>query len=347
MSVVVVGAGIVGASVAYHLARTGTPVTVIDGASSPAAGATGKSFAWIGDSGGEWPGGAEDLRSSVRADYDRLAAETPDLPLRWTGSITWADNLSRRPDFDRLGQGQRWIDRRQITELEPNLRAAPERALYSAADGAVDPVAMTRTLVRSARELGARVVLGSAVTSMTSNGGRIDGVLSSGEYHAASIVILAAGTSVAALSGQIGVSLPVVASPAFLMRVAAPPGLVRTLIATPDFEARELRHGQLLVTAPNDAGDSSPAHLDRLAAHTLERLRATFSNSDDLRLLDRSLVERPMPENGPLIGYLTPDRSVYVAVTHSAMTLAPTIGRLVAQELTSGTTPTELRRCRP
>ena len=58
-AVVVVGAGVVGASVAYHLARAGAPVTLIDRAAAPAAGATGQSFGWIGDRGGDWPGGEE------------------------------------------------------------------------------------------------------------------------------------------------------------------------------------------------------------------------------------------------------------------------------------------------
>ncbi|WP_279617127.1 FAD-dependent oxidoreductase [Streptomyces regalis] len=63
MPVVVVGAGIVGASAAYHLARCGAPVTLIDRGAAPATGVTGGSFAWIGGCGGDWPGGAEDLRA--------------------------------------------------------------------------------------------------------------------------------------------------------------------------------------------------------------------------------------------------------------------------------------------
>src|SRR6476659_3909004 len=78
--VVIVGAGIVGASVAYHLARRGLPVALIERVPAPAAGVTAASFAWIGDAGGEWPGGAKDLRGSVLLDYRRLEAEVPGGP---------------------------------------------------------------------------------------------------------------------------------------------------------------------------------------------------------------------------------------------------------------------------
>jgi glycine/D-amino acid oxidase-like deaminating enzyme len=54
-----------------------------------------------------------------------------------------------------------------------------------------------------------------------------------------------------------------------------------------------------------------------------------------------------VPAGGPLLGPLTPDGSVYVAVLHSAVTLAPTVGRLIAQELVTGEEMGELRRCRP
>src|SRR5205823_17771 len=48
---------------------------------APARGVTGGSFGWIGDSGRDWPGGGEDLRQYVRADYQILETELPDVHL--------------------------------------------------------------------------------------------------------------------------------------------------------------------------------------------------------------------------------------------------------------------------
>lgn len=318
-------------------------MTLIDRAPSPAAGVTGDSFAWIGGSGGDWPGGAEDLRGSVLANYRRLEAEVPGVAVRWSGSLVWKDTATP------LTPGQYWVERSEIAALEPNLQQLPDRAVYTPTDGGVDPVRAAEALVRAARAHGARVVLGSGVAALNMvAGGRVEGIITPAGFYPATTVVLAAGTGVTAVCGPLGVTLPVAASPAFLMRVAAPPGLVRTILDSPELEVRESRDGHLLVTAPLALaeGDTAPA-LDRLAQRTLERLRALFGGPGPLRLLGYALGRRPMPADGPIVGYVTPDKSTYVAVMHSAVTLAPTVGRLVADELASGTPSAELRRCRP
>ena len=66
-SLVVVGAGIVGASVAYHAARAGAVVTLVD-AGRPGAGVTVDSFAWIGASGVR-TGPAAGLRATATEEY--------------------------------------------------------------------------------------------------------------------------------------------------------------------------------------------------------------------------------------------------------------------------------------
>jgi glycine/D-amino acid oxidase-like deaminating enzyme len=65
--VIVVGAGIVGASVAYHAARGGAAVVLLD-RREPASGVTGDSFAWIGGPGGEVDGSTP-LRHAALDDW--------------------------------------------------------------------------------------------------------------------------------------------------------------------------------------------------------------------------------------------------------------------------------------
>ncbi len=342
--VVVVGAGIVGASAAYHLAREGAAVTLVDRGSAPAGGVTGASFAWIGGHSGHWPGGAEDLRGSVLADHRRLAAEVPGVEVRWTGSLAWTDTSVR------LGDGQYQVGRREIAELEPRLRTPPERAVYTPTDGGVDPCRMTEALVDAARGLGARVVYGSEVTALSTAGGRVTGVVASTGHHPGSTVLLANGADVNALCEPHGVRLPTTASPALSLRLATPPGMVKTILATPEFEAREMRDGHVVMTAPYRDG-LAEAELRAHALRTVVRLREAFGDAEPVRLLGHRVGWRPMPSAGPIVGRLTldghVDGSVHVAVMHSAVTLAPTVGRLVARELVTGELAPELGRCRP
>ena len=87
VDVAVVGAGIVGASIAYHLAARGLSVTILD-AGLPASGATGASFAWIGVS--EVPDiPSAPLRRIAVDEYRRLEREVPELDVTWSGSLAW------------------------------------------------------------------------------------------------------------------------------------------------------------------------------------------------------------------------------------------------------------------
>lgn len=343
---VVVGAGIMGASVTYHLARKGSPVTLIDQSPSPAEGVTNNSFAWFSGTGGDWPGGAEDLRDSVLTDYRRLEAEVHGMAIRWSGSLVWTDTSVRLSKGTQLASGQYWIERNEVAALEPNLEKLPERAIYTLTDGGIDPVQSTEALIHAARALGARVVLGSGVSTLKMVEGNVEGVLSSAGFYPASTVIVATGAKVKVLCQPLGVALPIAESPAFWMQVAAPSQLVRTIIASPEFEVRESRDGHLLMTALHKEGASVSA-LKQLARDTLECLRSSFGGSNHLRLLGYGVCMRPMPAGGPIVGYVTSDKSVYVTVMHSGVCLAPTVGRLVANELVVGKPAAELQRCRP
>ncbi|MFD5319145.1 NAD(P)/FAD-dependent oxidoreductase [Streptomyces sp. NPDC127098] len=341
-AVVVVGAGIVGASVAYHLASRRVQVTLLERGPGPGTGVTADSFAWVGGSGGDWPGGAEDLREDVLADYRRLEAELPGVTLRRTGSLNWG----LQPDQGaRLGPGQFRVGRSDIAALEPNLRNPPDQAVHIPGDAGVDATGLTAALVAAAEAHGATVRYGTAVTSLHMSGERVAGVLSATGLHPAATVVLTAGTNVPALCGPLPVDLPVAASPAALARITAPPGLVRTIVACPEFEAREVRDGDLVLTLPHV--DGPPALRERAAQDALRRLRAAFRGGDQCRLVGHGTGWRPVPAHGPLIGYANHDRSVYVAVMHSGVTLAPTVGRLVADELVTARPARELLRCRP
>ena len=316
----VVGAGIVGASVAYHAARAGADVTLVD-AGRPGAGVTADSFAWIGASGVR-AGPAAGLRVTATKEYRRLEAELPGLPVTWSGSLSWgaADSAPE------AGPGQQIVDAATVARLEPNLLEPPEWAVWAPGDGAVEPVGVTERLVAGARDHGARVHLDTPVTAVRQDAaGRVVGVETAAGRLAGATVVLAAGVATAALGAPLGIRVPVVPSLATLFRLRAPAGLVRTVVHNRDFDLRQVAPDRLHAAA------DSP---DR----TLAAARSTFRGAANVELLSTRVGVRPMPADGePIIGPVPDVPGLYLAVMHSAVTLAPAVGRVVARELVDGT----------
>ncbi|MEU0693685.1 FAD-binding oxidoreductase [Streptomyces niveus] len=327
---VVVGAGIVGASVAYHAARAGASVTLVD-AGRPGAGVTADSFAWIGAS-GVLEGPAGRLRATATAEYHRLGAELPGLPVNWSGSLRWP----REGSAPTAGIGQTIVDAATVATLEPAVRQPPEWALWAPGDGSVDSVGMTEGLVAGARTHGARVHLDTPVTGVRRDAaGRIAGVETAAGPLSGTTVVLAAGVATAALGASVGVRVPVEPSPSPLFRLSAPAGLVRTLVNTEDFDLRQVAPDRLIAAA------DSPER-------TLAAVRSTFRGAGSVELLSTSIGVRPMPADGaPIIGPVAEVPGLYVAVMHAAVTLAAAVGRLVARELVDGTVEPALSGCRP
>ncbi|WP_306213897.1 NAD(P)/FAD-dependent oxidoreductase [Actinoplanes sp. RD1] len=305
MEVTVVGAGIVGCAVAYELGRAGAAVTVLE-RSSPGSGVTAQSFAWIGGPReGDPPDASTPLRRQVLPGWRRWERDVPGVRVRWHGALTWGGPLRGEV-----------IGAARVRALEPRLRDVPGRAVHLADHGSVDPVAVTRALLRAS---GARVHERTAVSSLP----------------AADMVVLAAGVDTARLCAPLGIDLPVRPSPAVLMRFAAPPGLVRTLVDSPGLEVRQAADGTLLV----------PTAVGADAEQVRRRLVAAFG-TEDVRLLSARVGVRPMPVDGlPLIGPVAP--GVYVAVMHSAITLAPAAAGLIAAEIVHGAQAPELAALRP
>lgn len=326
---VVVGAGIVGASVAYHAARAGAVVTLVD-AGLPGAGVTANSFAWVGASGVR-TGPAAALRATATGEYHRLEAELPGLPVTWSGSLSW-DTADVAPE---AGPGQEIVDAATALTLEPSLRRPPEWAVWAPGDGAVDPVGVTGRLVAGARAHGARVRTETPVTAVhRDTAGRVTGVETTAGLISGATVVLAAGVATAALAASLGVRIPVGPSPATLFRFRAPAGLVRTVVNSPDFDLRQVAEDQLIAAA------DSPER-------TLAAVRATFLGTADVELLSTRVGLRPMPADGePIVGPVAAVPGLYVAVLHSAVTLAPAVGRLIARELLDGVAEPILAGCR-
>lgn len=118
--VVVIGAGIVGASSAYHLADKGAKVILVE-AEDIASGATGASFAWLNTSHPE-PDPIAQLRGSAIKEYRRLETQLPGLEIRWTSALSYSVKAIGALPVSGHQTLAKLVCRSQILDLEPNLK---------------------------------------------------------------------------------------------------------------------------------------------------------------------------------------------------------------------------------
>ncbi|MDF1748472.1 MAG: FAD-binding oxidoreductase [Alphaproteobacteria bacterium] len=348
--VIVVGAGIVGASIAYHLTRNGAAVTLMD-QGDPGYGVTQHAFAWLTLS-----QGANDayrrLRHDSLLDCRRLNGELGDiLPVSWTGSITWGERTDESEQFVRdsaqAGYDVRLVERAEIQRLEPGLKNPPSVAAYAAQEGAVDPVVMTQILVRAAKDAGARVLTSHPVTGLVTSDAKITGVRYAETMLEADCVVLAAGVSTQNLLASIGVAVPIESSPSILARFTSQTALMRRILCGPEFEARQTSETEIIAAEEYIAADGADSP-ENIALRTLDAIRTGLQGGESVTLKSVNVGWRPIPKDGfPVVGFTAPGSGLYVAVTHAGIMLSPVIGRLAATEICDGITVDLLREFRP
>ncbi|WP_447890838.1 NAD(P)/FAD-dependent oxidoreductase [Pseudomonas hormoni] len=343
--VVVIGAGIVGASLAYHLAGKGANVTLVE-AEGIASGVTGSSFAWINTAHPE-PDPIAQLRGSAIKEYRRLETQLPGLKIRWTGALSYSVMASGVLPISGHQASANLVSRSQILDLEPNLKNPPQSALYAAEEGALDAVPATHALIAGAQAYGANILTQTRVLGFVTQSATVTGVETTIGIIDADIVVLAAGTGITKLTDMLGVSLPIEASPAIFIRYKSQPNLVHTLISSPEIEVRQSSDGALLAAEDylDDAMDNQPAAIALRTAKTIQNELHGVVSIDPERAC---IGLRPMPTDGiPIIGYLPKVGGVYVCAMHPGITLAAAVGRLASEEIIDGKTSSALWPCRP
>lgn len=333
--ILVVGAGVVGASIAYHLARAGHAVLVLEQGQA-AGGVTRSSFAWVGVAKSMAPAYFEGLRADAAREFARLERElrTP-FGLRRGGAITWEPSEAATRLFVEehrlLGHGVELLERAEVLSREPGLRDAPEVAALSPTDAGLDPVAFTRALLDEAHAHGARVRYGVAASSLLVEGDRVLGVQTLGGPVLGSTVVLAAGTTTAQLAATAEVAAEVDASPSCLIRFAVPRPLVNGILATPEFEVRQL-HDHTLIAAEDvpEGFDGNPLEL---AVPTHEAIRRLLVGGDQAELIDAAVAGRPVPRSDtPMLGFAPEVSGLYLATAHPAIILSAAIGARAARD---------------
>jgi glycine cleavage system aminomethyltransferase T/glycine/D-amino acid oxidase-like deaminating enzyme len=212
---VIVGGGVIGTSIAYHLAKLGWKDVVLLERHQLTAGTTWHAAGLMVTYGSTSETSTE-LRKYTRDLYARLEAETGQatgfMPI---GFIEVAADADRLEEFRRVAAFNRYcgvdvqeLSPREVGELFPLARVDDiEAGFYVAEDGRVNPVDVTMALAKGARMGGVMIFEAVPATRVLHKQGRVTGVATPLGEIQTDIVVNCAGLWARELAAQNGVAL--------------------------------------------------------------------------------------------------------------------------------------------
>jgi glycine/D-amino acid oxidase-like deaminating enzyme len=343
--VVIVGAGIMGASIGYHLAKRGAHVTILE-KQRPGNGATEKSFAWINSTFSKQPRPYYDLNLLGIAGWRRLTEEfAGDLQIQWGGSVEWF--APETPDVEKLKRNvrthQQWgypahlVDEAEIRRLLPTIAPGPVgAACYNEIEGTLDPMHALGVLLKHGQQLGARLEYPCEVTGISIAGDRVSGVQTTRGPIAADFLVLASGVDTPRLAKMVSVNVPLKESPGLLAHTKPQPRMLDRIALAPGTNIKQNPDGRIVTGTDFEAS----ATLDTSAESGMKLLRNAEKFLDRLKgaqLETVTLGHRVLPQDGhPVVGFAERCPNLYITAMHSGITLSPLIGQVAAMEILDG-----------
>jgi glycine oxidase len=281
-SVIVVGAGIVGCTVAYELARSGARVQVIE-PRSPGQGATrasagilapyieGHGSVLLRDLGRRSLDLYDGFMTRLRGDSGRDVVYKRNGTFELAFSDADVERLRELADLLRAeGVESRWIAPAAFKEFEPHAAPAALGALLIPSHGFVGVTSLTLAAAAAAERFGARFTIETGAIRIHQSADRRPAVQTSGATFDADRVVLAAGSWSSRITVEGADAVPVKPIRGQLIQLQAPAGAIDRVIWGPDGYLVPWPDGSVLVGSTVEDVGFDEAHTPEAVA----RLRA-------------------------------------------------------------------------
>lgn len=367
---IVIGGGIVGSSVAYHLGRAGADVLLYDREDEGQATAAGAGIVSPETSGYDdaWYDLAIDAARYYPALAEAIATDIDDDPgYSRCGKLTVAVDRDERAAFD--STRDQAMDRRRQTgypdddalyELAPaeaRERFPPlarvDRAFYSDVAGRVDGQQFTAALQTAAREAGVTISDGD-VQEIRLDNGAVSGVIADDASTDASAVVVAGGAWSPDFAADLGIQLPVAPQRGQIIHL----DLGET--DTADWPIVGAFRNHYLVPWPDgrvaagatreDDTGFDPRTTAAGVREVLDEALRVAPGLADATVAEIRVGLRPITPDGlPVLGPVPDVSGAYLATGHGStgLTLGPYSGKLVATAVLGGEPATEIGRYGP
>ena len=346
--VVIIGAGAIGCSIAYQLAKEKVKVVVVE------KGEIGREASWASAgilthaSSGKSPYAS--LCRASREMFPLLAEELRtitgiDVDYRESGGLDpfFSEEEERELDGYYRAESSRGIavhklDAQGLFEKEPAISPEVLGALYWEGDAQIRPPRYVRALAMAAAGLGATFVLGKPVTGILRDGDRVVGVNAAGETVNADVTIIAAGAWSGGIGSLLGYPLDVGPSKGQIVLLETVPALIRHVIHSSEVYLVPRVDGRIVVGATVEFVGfdkrSTAEGVHWLIQRALELVPALGEHD----FVTAWAGLRPYHEGGVIIGPLPGIEGIYLATGHNrnGILLSPITGRLLKELIVDG-----------
>jgi glycine/D-amino acid oxidase-like deaminating enzyme len=343
-----VGAGAVGCSIAYQLARRGAAVTLVDKA-EPGAGASSANFGLIWSHTKE-PAAYMDLHLRSIELWPRLVAELgEDVDLRLGGGaidlcFTADDYKARAALIERQRRSPRFEGRLlsadEVVRLQPGVSRAIAGASWSPHDGDCNWDKWMRTLIRGCRRAGVTILTNTEVTGLDrDSAARIAGISTNQGPIATRIVVNAAGAAAARIAAMVGLTLGLSAQRGQILITEPAP----ITCPVPMALIRQDAYGRYyLSTFHDEEGPNTPS--EDVVQRVIERAGEIVPALRGVPIARRAVGLYPKPADDlPYLGPIASVPGLYVAAGHSGIGLSPIHGRNISDLVLDGSTDVPIR----
>jgi sarcosine oxidase subunit beta len=245
--VLIIGAGVIGTSIAYHLTRHGVkPLLVEKG--DPAAGSSGACDGLVFLQ-SKKPGLHLRLALESRRRFDGLNDVLDgNIEFKNPGGMCLIESEAELAamrvfveEQRRSGLAVELIDGDEARRREPCLSQKVTAATFSTLDSQVNPYALTFAFLRAAKSAGARILTGEEVKGIEAARERATGVLTDKGRISAPVLVNAAGALAAEVGRMAGLEVPITPRRGQILVTAAVPPLLRHCLISAQYVAAKFR----------------------------------------------------------------------------------------------------------
>ncbi len=340
---VIIGAGAVGGSVAFHLAEAGLNVVLVDKA-FPGAGTSRATQAGIGVY-AKKPRANLLLNMKGAELYPSLVARLgADVELDMCGVLNVAfsaQELERMRAFlatqhETPGYRAKMLTGDEARAMEPALAPDIAGAAFCPLDGSVNSLLYVHALARGVVRLGGRILAWTEVRQITRRGGESWSVDTSGGAIEARWVVNCAGVDAKRIGQMVGVEIPIEPNRGHVLVTEALPPMIRRRISGPTLMRQTVSGTMLLGQTEELVGRDEAESLPLLTAQAAV-CRRILPALGRVKVIRSFVGFRPWPPDGmPVFGEVPGVPGFLVAVGHSGITWSPAIGMLLTELVTTG-----------